>query len=491
MNQKLKAARQRLQELLTRMHEAADAYEANEDAEQDEALSTAFDDAAGEVERAQSEVNRLERIDQARRDNPLPDQSDPDADPTIRVNEPATYSRSNPRNSFFLDHARIELGRGDVEGARSRLALHAREQHTELERRERVREQRMEEGLERMIREAPPALQRMFYRGAEEGWLVERRDISRTDGAGGEFVPPLWLLDEYAEAARAGRPFADACRQIELPSGTDSINIPRITTGTLTGVQTADNAAVTEQDIVTNSVNAPVRTIAGQQDIALQLLEQSPIAFDEIIFADLLADHAMQLDTQTLNGSGAAGQLLGILNVAGINAVTYTDVTPTVPELYPKLADALNQASNARKRVPTHFWWASRRWFWAAKEVDSSSRPFFVSTSGGVVPMNALGGYNGQANEGPVSNVIGVPVHLDLNIPANLGAGTNEDRVIATVMPDHVLFEGGIRTRVLKEVLSGTLTVRLQVYSYVAFTAGRFPAGTSVISGTGLVTPTF
>jgi hypothetical protein len=87
--------------------------------------------------------------------------------------------------------------------------------------------------------------------------------------------------------------------------------------------------------------------------------------------------------------------------------------------------------------------------------------------------------------------VIGVPVYLDLNIPTNLGAGTNEDRIIATIMRDHVLFEGDLQLRVLKEILSGTLGVRFQAYAYCAFTAGRFPAATSVVSGTGLITPTF
>jgi hypothetical protein len=76
-------------------------------------------------------------------------------------------------------------------------------------------------------------------------------------------------------------------------------------------------------------------------------------------------------------------------------------------------------------------------------------------------------------------------------IPTNLGAGVNEDRVILTRNDDHVWFEGTLRARSLSEVLSGNLTVRLQVFNYVAFTAGRFPSATAVVAGTGLVTPTF
>ena len=41
---------------------------------------------------------------------------------------------------------------------------------------------------------------------------------------------------------------------------------------------------------------------------------------------------------------------------------------------------------------------------------------------------------------------------------------------------DLYLWEGSMRTRVLSEVLSGTLQVRLQVYNYVAFMANRRPS---------------
>ena len=50
------------------------------------------------------------------------------------------------------------------------------------------------------------------------------------------------------------------------------------------------------------------------------------------MFADLIADYNQKLDLQVINGSGAAGQMKGVLNVAGINGVTYTDATPTLPE---------------------------------------------------------------------------------------------------------------------------------------------------------------
>jgi len=85
--------------------------------------------------------------------------------------------------------------------------------------------------------------------------------------------------------------------------------------------------------------------------------------------------------------------------------------------------------------------------------------------------------------------VMGTPLMVDQAIPTNLGGGTNEDRVIATVMTDHVLFESDFRARAMVEPLAGTLGVRFQLYAYAAFTAGRFPSGTCVVAGTGMAGP--
>lgn len=386
--------------------------------------------------------------------------------------EPMMYERGK-RTSYFADLGLAYVG-GDEE-ARQRLARHRQEMDVELPKREARMEAEFHRGIESLSI-------------GERRAAIERRDISRVDGAGGEFVPPLWLMDEYAALARAGRPFADLVRNVPLPGGTDSINIPRITTGTAVAAQTADNAAVAETDMVTDSVAAPVRTIAGQQDLALQLVEQSPVGFDEIVLMDLRADYNAKLDAQLLAGSGAAGQLKGILSAGG-NAITYTDASPTLPELYPKVADAIQQASTARKRVPNVLLMAPRRWFWALAQVDSTGRPFVLPTAQGA--LNTLADVRDQAFQGPVGTLLGLPVVLDPNMPINLGAGTNEDRIIATLTTDLILFEGGIRTRALPEVLSGTLTVRFQLYAYVAWTAERYPTGTSIAAGTGLVTPTF
>lgn len=315
----------------------------------------------------------------------------------------------------------------------------------------------------------------------------ELRALDRDPASGGEFVPPLWLMEQYVGAARAGRVTADRFTPLDLPGGTDTVNVPRIVTGAGVAEQTADNTAVAEVDPTTDSVSAPVRILAGQVDVSLQALEQSPVAFDQVIFQDLAADYASSLDVQVLNGSGAAGQLLGMLQVSGITSVTYTDADPTVPELYPRLASALNAITTGR-HLPADAWvMHPRRWLWMLAALDSSSRPFIVPAAQG--PQNAPAIAGPMDPTTSVGMLLGLPVFIDANVPTNLGAGTNEDRIIAARFEDLFLMESRLRTRVLPEVGSGTLTVRLQMYRYVASMPDRYPASIAVVTGTGLADP--
>jgi HK97 family phage major capsid protein len=378
--------------------------------------------------------------------------------------EPLTYEQGNGR-SFFVDLVRTQLGSGD-DAARGRLERHEREMSVELERRER-------------------ATRTEFERLAAAGkWQTERRDLSRVDGAGGEFVMPLWLTDLFAPMARAGRVLADLARNIPLPRNTDVINIPRVTTGATAASQSADNAAVSNVDMVTNSIACPVRTITGASDVALQLLEQSPsLGVDEVLFIELLGDYNHQLASQLWNGAGTAGTILGVLQTSGFNTVTYTDATPTMPELQPKVADGASQAATARKLPPTAVLMAPRRWFWMTAAIDAQGRPI-VPPSQTAPPPDRMDGLMGS--------MCGLPAYADSGIPLVLGGGTNEDRVVVARPEDHLLFESDPRLRVALDTSKiGTMGAKVTFHRYVAYTAALYPVGTSVVAGTGLVSPAF
>jgi len=79
-----------------------------------------------------------------------------------------------------------------------------------------------------------------------------------------------------------------------------------------------------------------------------------------------------------------------------------------------------------------------------------------------------------------------VPVYVDATLKN--AVGTNQSPILVGKFSDSYLFESGVKTRVLPDVLSSNLTVRFQVYGYAAL-AHRFNKSVSAISGTGTVAP--
>lgn len=378
--------------------------------------------------------------------------------------QPLTYERWDLRSSYFLDLVAAEksLGRIDPEEARGRLMRHAKEMEV-----------------------AGPEMEAKRW-GGGDGY--ERRDLSRADGSGGYFVPPAWLMSEYVNLARAGRVTADLCHKLPLPPGTDSINVPKVSTGTATAIQTADNAAVQKTDLADTSLQANVKTIAGQQDIALQAIEQSPLAFDQIIFADLAGALATNVGTQVISGSNASGQVKGIRQIASIPTTAFTTGSPTLALLYPKLASAWQTVGTTRFAEPEAIVMHPRRWAWIMAALDTSNRPFISWTPG--ASHTAMATINADVAQGYVGTTPFGPVYVDPNIPTTVGGGT-EDIILFLRPSELYLWEGPLRTRVLTEVLSNTLEVRLQLYEYLAFMPDRRIENTCMISGTGLAAPTF
>jgi len=364
---------------------------------------------------------------------------------TTKVTEPVTYERGNGA-SYFRDLMRVKTDR-DMDGsARERLRRHAVD-------------------------------------AAEQRAVPSAGALDRVDGTGGYFTPPAWLMSQYVELARAGRAYANLTTQQPLPGGTDSLNIPKILTGTTTGIQTGDNVAIQDSAMTDTFVTAPVRTVAGYQDIAIQSLDQSPLNFDEVIFRDLVADYATRVNQQVISGSGNSGQVLGVRNTSNIETITATSGSDNVTLLYAKLADAAQRVHTQRFAPPTVIVMHPRRWAYFLAAVDTSKRPLVVPSGPG---SNAIATFGAVAAEQVVGQMHGLPVVTDPSIPTTLGAGTNEDVIHVLRASDLWLYESALRTRVLDEIGSESLTVRLQVHGYVAFTAARQPKSIVEIGGSAL-----
>lgn len=357
--------------------------------------------------------------------------------PAAVVREPLTYEPAAP-HSYFQDLTRAV--RGDS-AALGRLQRHSTELRAILAGRE----------------------QRARRRAAADG-VELRATVGRVDGQGGFAAPPLWLIDQTATAPRPGRALAALMPSFLLPAGVSEVSVPRLTTGTAVGVA-QDGASVPGRDVVDAAATSPAVAFAGQLDVALQLLEQSPPGayLDETIFRDLAADYDLQLERMLANGSGTNGEFLGVLNVPSGDGLatteTYTDGSPTTAELAPSLGKAIAQLGN-------------KRGLGAETWLMRTSRKAWLTVS---------------AWPDAIWPLLTVPTVEDNAIPATLGAGGDEDAIVACRPSDMLLLETAPRVRVDRESLSGTLSVRLQLLGYAAAFTARQPASIATVRGTGLI----
>mgnify|MGYP003119786212 FL=1 len=315
--------------------------------------------------------------------------------------------------------------------------------------------------------------------------MLVTRDGTTSNYAG--LVVPQYLTDLAAPLARAGRPFADQCRNLPLPESGMTLNISRVTTGSSAAVQAAENDAVSETDIDDTLLTSNISTVASGQQLSRQAMERGT-GIDALVTGDMASAMSTTLDNQLINGSGSSGQLLGVSQVTGINAVTYTDGSPTVAEFYPKLLDAIQQINSGIYRAPDLIVMHPRRLAWLQAGVDGNSRPLVLPQTN--VPQNAMGTgpAAGYGNTG--SQIAGIPIVTDANIRTDLGAGT-EDAVYVVSRNDMLLFEDGEMMMRMDETAGLNLTLTLVMYQYVGFVPGRYPKAISAITGTGLIAPTF
>jgi len=428
---------------LERMHEATAAAEAAESEEDIELRDAELDTAKEEYERCLRNVERAEKLARAKAQEPLKVER---ATTRIEVGaEERTYRPGGEATSadhgFFRDLK--NAASGDPE-ARERL----------------VRNNKEAAGLKGL----DPAF---------------RAGLTQTATAGGEFIPPVWYIDQYAAKLRAGRPFLNALGTEALPPGTNSLNFPKITTGSSVAVQ-SDTGSVSNTDLVTTSVTAQVQTEAGRTVASYQTVDLGPIT-DQVIMDDLVFAYNTQLDSDAINGNVSNAK--GLVNVSSPNTVTYTQATPTAALLYAPIMQAASSISKNAFVGADMILMHPSQWFFFLAGLDSQNRPLATAVGPG---FNIAGTGDSQTGNGVVGNIGGFPVVIDANVPTNQGASTNQTEVFLLNRRGFQFWESTPRFKVADQTSITTLQYQFVMYGYYAVTS-RQSKMISTITGTGLI----
>jgi len=309
---------------------------------------------------------------------------------------------------------------------------------------------------------------------------VERRDVTSSNFAG--LIVPQFLTELAAPFARAGRPLADRARKHQLPADGLTISISKVTTGSAVAEQT-EGLAVQETNMDDTKLDISVKTIAGQQNVSRQAIERGT-NIDSLVMADLVSAYHTKLDQLLV------AQMRTDV-AAGGNVVVYNDGSPSVAELYPKLADAVQKVQTTFFAGPNAIVMHPRRLAFILASLDLQNRPLAVPApnfnsvaNGEGAPVYGNSGYT----------IMGLPVITDANVSITEGPGTNEDNIyVGNLQEVHLWEEGNGEPMMLRfeQPKAAELDVTMIVYGYSAFTVNRYPKSWALIDGSGLVTPTF
>ena len=312
---------------------------------------------------------------------------------------------------------------------------------------------------------------------AREEALAEYRS---TTGNYGGLVVPQYLTDLYAPVLKSGRPFLSNVTAVPLPEAGMTLTIPRGATGTSVAAQTTENTGVSNTTLTESDLTVPVRTFAGQQLTSRQSVDRGT-GIADILLQDLFQDYATKVNVSAISGDGTAGGHWGILNTTSVQTAAWTGTTGA--SLVSAIHNAVGKVNTSRYAAANLIVMHPRRWAFLCAASDTSSRPLVQVDGPG---FNAVG--NGAAaGYGVVGSMVGIPVVTDAGIPTNLGASTNEDRIIVTRREDVLFMEDASAPVGLtfEEVKGDQLSVTMVVFGYSAFTAGRYPVATCNVQGTG------
>jgi HK97 family phage major capsid protein len=298
-----------------------------------------------------------------------------------------------------------------------------------------------------------------------------------TAGQGGYLVRPQ-VERQLVEARELDNVLRGLCSKLNV--NTSSISLDQLGLSTTAG-WVAELAQKPESTAVTlATVTASIFQAAGLATISNQLLADSNPAVDGLVTSDLAKRLVALEETAFISGTGT-GQPLGILNTPGLGSTPLTDTTAA--GLIDAILDAISDVET-NHGAPSAILLHPRTWTFILKAKDTAGAwllgPPTVGAHADVRDSRTV------AN-GPAKFLWGYPVVTSNRIPTNLGAGTNESRVIVGDFSEALILDRqGITVDESAHVYFTTNQTVFRAEERVGFTAARTPGAFNVVGGAGL-----
>jgi HK97 family phage major capsid protein len=151
-----------------------------------------------------------------------------------------------------------------------------------------------------------------------------QRDLSAVTGSAGGFLVATNNVS-FIDVLRA-RSVSMAMGATRMTGLVGNVTVPRQATAATAVWLANETTAATESDQTFSQMALTARNVAAYTEVSRQLMLQSDPSAEMLVMNDLAAVVALAVDNAAINGTGSAGQPLGIVNTGGIGSVTGTTI---------------------------------------------------------------------------------------------------------------------------------------------------------------------
>jgi HK97 family phage major capsid protein len=289
--------------------------------------------------------------------------------------------------------------------------------------------------------------------------------------AQGGYLVEKQIERQIVEVRESDNVLRGLCSKLNIT--TNELQLDQLTLGTSAG-WVAELATKPEgTSMAKSTVSATVFTAAGLATVSNQLLADSNPAVDRLVTADLAKRLVALEETAFISGSGT-GQPLGLLNTPGLGATTLASTTVADDGgLLDSILDAIAQVQTNHGE-PNAILMHPRTWTRVLKAKDAQG-------------AYMVGPDSIQSPRTTNKSIFGYRVVTSNRVPTNLGAGTNESRVIVGDFSEALILDRqGITVDESPHVYFTSNQTVFRAEQRVGFTAARAPLAFSVIGGVGL-----
>lgn len=235
---------------------------------------------------------------------------------------------------------------------------------------------------------------------------LERKALGESIGSAGGFLVPDQLLGEVKDRITA-RAVVRRAGATVYPMATDTLNVPKITGGA-TAYWVGENAQITASDETVGQLQLVAKLLAAMVKVSNQLISDASPSAEAAIRRDIAKVISLAEDNAFIAGTGTGNQPTGIINTTGVNELSLgvNGATPTFDNIY----DALYQVENNNGLASA----------WIMHPRTKNTLRKIKDTQGNYI-------YNVAPNVKDPDSLVGLPVFLTSQIPANLTVGTSTD----------------------------------------------------------------